>query len=222
MRRDCRYTETMCGIAGFVTTAPASGSEAVLERMTDAIRHRGPDDSGFYHDEWAHLGHRRLSIIDIAGGHQPIANESGTCWITYNGEIFNHAELRPALEQAGHRYTSRSDTETILHAYEEHGPRSLEHFRGMFAFAIWDSAQRRLFCARDRLGIKPFYYFWDGQVFAFASEIKGAAGAPRDFACARIRAGSRVSGVRLFERRSNLVSEHPQADAGSFSGAGLG
>jgi len=174
----CRYTETMCGIAGFVTTAPASGCEAVLERMTDAIRHRGPDDSGYFNDQFAHLGHRRLSIIDIAGGHQPLANQSGTCWITYNGEIFNHADLRPALEQAGHRYTSRSDTETILHAYAEHGRRALELFRGMFAFAIWDSPRRRLFCARDRLGIKPFYYFWDGQVFAFASEIKALLAHP--------------------------------------------
>jgi asparagine synthase (glutamine-hydrolysing) len=162
----------MCGIAGFVTTVPASGSEAILARMTDAIRHRGPDDYGFYHDKWAHLGHRRLSIIDVAGGHQPLTNEDRTQWITYNGEVFNHAELRPALEQAGHHYASRSDTETVLHAYEEHGPRSLQLFRGMFAYAIWDSQRRRLFCARDRLGIKPFYYFWDGHVFAFASEIK--------------------------------------------------
>jgi asparagine synthase (glutamine-hydrolysing) len=168
----CRYTETMCGIAGFVTTEPASGCEATLDRMTDAIRHRGPDDFGSYHDEWAHLGHRRLSIVDIAGGHQPLTNESRTHWITYNGEIFNHADLRPTLEQSGHRYTSRSDTETILHAYEQHGPKSLDLFRGMFAYAIWDSDRRRLFCARDRLGIKPFYYFWDGHLFAFASEIK--------------------------------------------------
>jgi asparagine synthase (glutamine-hydrolysing) len=140
--------------------------------MTDAIRHRGPDDSGSYHDEWAHLGHRRLSIIDVAGGHQPMSNESRTLWITYNGEVFNHGDLRPALEQAGHCYTSRSDTETILHAYEQHGPDSLALFRGMFAYAIWDNQHRRLFCARDRLGIKPLYYFWDGHLFAFASEIK--------------------------------------------------
>jgi asparagine synthase (glutamine-hydrolysing) len=162
----------MCGIAGFVTTAPASGCEATLARMTDAIRHRGPDDFGYYHDEWAHLGHRRLSIVDLVGGHQPLANEARTHWITYNGEIFNHADLRPALEQAGHRYTSRSDTETILHAYEQHGSDSLQLFRGMFAFAVWDSRRRCLFCARDRLGIKPLYYFWDGHLFAFASEIK--------------------------------------------------
>jgi asparagine synthase (glutamine-hydrolysing) len=101
-----------------------------------------------------------------------MANESSSCWITYNGEIFNHADLRPALEQAGHRYTSRSDTETILHAYEEHGPQSLQLFRGMFAYAIWDTRSRRLFCARDRMGIKPLYYYWDRNVFAFASEIK--------------------------------------------------
>ncbi|MBZ5606956.1 MAG: asparagine synthase (glutamine-hydrolyzing) [Acidobacteriia bacterium] len=162
----------MCGVAGFVTTTPASGSVVNLGRMTEALRHRGPDDFGFYHDEWAHLGHRRLSIIDLAGGHQPITNETSTLWITYNGEIYNHAELRPALEQAGHRYRTRSDTETILHAYEQHGADCLALFRGMFAFAIWDSRQRRLFCARDRLGIKPFYYYWDGRLFAFASEIK--------------------------------------------------
>jgi asparagine synthase (glutamine-hydrolysing) len=162
----------MCGIAGFVTTTPGSGGVAPLGRMTDVIRHRGPDDFGFYHDDWAHLGHRRLSIIDVAGGHQPMTNEARTLWITYNGEIFNHAELRPALEQAGHRYSTRSDTETIVHAYEQHGADCLAMFRGMFAFAIWDIDRHRLFCARDRLGIKPFYYFWNGRLFAFASEIK--------------------------------------------------
>jgi asparagine synthase (glutamine-hydrolysing) len=162
----------MCGIAGFVTTTPVSGSESVLARMTDAIRHRGPDDFGYYHDALAHLGHRRLSIIDVAGGHQPITNEDRTLWLIYNGEVFNHADLRPALENAGHRYVTRSDTETILHAYEQHGPNSVKLFRGMFAYAIWDSQRQRLFCARDRLGIKPLYYYWDGRLFAFASEIK--------------------------------------------------
>ena len=162
----------MCGITGFVTTTPGRGAEPVLRRMTDAIRHRGPDDSGYYHDDWAHLGHRRLSIIDVAGGHQPMANETGTAHIFFNGEIFNHADIRPSLEQAGHHYTSRCDTETILHAYEQHGPDCVKLFRGMFAFAIWDNEHRVLYCARDRLGIKPLYYFWDGQVFAFASEIK--------------------------------------------------
>lgn len=138
----------------------------------DAIRHRGPDDFGFYHDPRAHLGQRRLSIVDPDGGHQPMSNETGDLWIAFNGEIYNHAELRPVLEQAGHRYRTRSDTETILHAFEEYGKDCLRHLRGMFAFAIWDAKRQRLFCARDRLGIKPFYYYWDGRVFAFASEIK--------------------------------------------------
>ncbi len=140
--------------------------------MTDAIRHRGPDDSGAYQDEYASLGHRRLSIIDVSGGHQPMANEDGTLWISYNGEIFNHADLRPELEKAGHRYQTHCDTETVLHAYEEYGPACLSRFRGMFAFALWDSRARTLFCARDRLGKKPLYYYWDGRLFAFASEIK--------------------------------------------------
>src|SRR5712671_4630777 len=104
----------MCGIAGFVTVAPDSGSEAVLRRMTDAIAHRGPDDDGFYADRQAFLGHRRLSIIDVAGGHQPMTSESGAAWIIYNGEIFNHASIRPELEASGHRYTTHCDTETIL------------------------------------------------------------------------------------------------------------
>ena len=166
----------MCGIAGFVTIAPASesgsGDVVNLGRMAEAIRHRGPDDFGFYHDAWAHLAQRRLSIVDVQGGHQPMTNENGTLWITFNGEIYNHAELRPALEQAGHKYKTRSDTETILHAFEEHGEECLQLFRGMFGFAIWDAPRRRLFCARDRLGIKPFYYYWDGRLFAFASEMK--------------------------------------------------
>jgi len=162
----------MCGIAGYVTVEPSPPQKPLLERMTDAIRHRGPDDSGFYQDEYASLGHRRLSIIDLAAGHQPMANEDQALWIIYNGEIFNHADLRPALESAGHRYGTHCDTETILHAYEEYGPASLDRFRGMFAFAIWDKRARKLFCARDRLGKKPFYYYWDGRLFAFASEIK--------------------------------------------------
>jgi asparagine synthase (glutamine-hydrolysing) len=162
----------MCGIAGFVTVQPGVGSKTILSRMTDRIRHRGPDAEGFYTDAHAFLGHRRLSIVDLATGQQPMTQESGTLFLIYNGEIFNHAALRPELESAGHRYHSRSDTEMILHAYEQYGPACLERFRGMFAFAIWDAQRRKLFCARDRLGIKPFYYYWDGRLFAFASEMK--------------------------------------------------
>ena len=162
----------MCGIAGFVTTSPRTGSEAVLHRMTDRISHRGPDDAGYYIDDHAFLGHRRLSIVDVAGGHQPMPNETKSLWLIYNGEIFNHADVRPELEAAGHRYKSHCDTETIIHAYEQYGDQCLTRFRGMFAFAIWDGKHKRLFCARDRLGIKPFYYYWNGRLFAFASEIK--------------------------------------------------
>jgi asparagine synthase (glutamine-hydrolysing) len=163
----------MCGIAGFIDTKAGGNAESVLRRMTDSIAHRGPDDFGFMADWPAFLGHRRLSIIDLSNaGHQPIANEDGSCEIVFNGEIFNHASIRPDLERAGHRYTGRSDTETILHAWEEYGQACVNKFRGMFAFAIWDKNRRQLFCARDRLGIKPFYYWHKGPLFAFASEIK--------------------------------------------------
>ncbi len=162
----------MCGIAGFIDASADAARESLLERMTGILRHRGPDDSGIYVDADAALGHRRLSIIDLSGGHQPMSNEDGSLWIVYNGEIFNHADVRDDLERAGHVYRTRSDTETVLHAYEEYGPECLGRFRGMFAFALWDRRARTLFCARDRLGIKPFYYYWDGRLFAFASEIK--------------------------------------------------
>jgi asparagine synthase (glutamine-hydrolysing) len=162
----------VCGIAGFISAKPNSEARSLIKRMADAIAHRGPDDSDYYVDEFAALGHRRLSIIDLAGGHQPMANETGSLRIVYNGEIFNHLQLREHLEAAGHRYRSHCDTEAIVHSFEEFGPQCLAQFRGMFAFAIWDSAAKRLFCARDRVGKKPFYYFWDGSLFAFASEIK--------------------------------------------------
>jgi asparagine synthase (glutamine-hydrolysing) len=163
----------MCGIAGFVARKPLPPShQSILAAMTGIQSHRGPDGFGHWHDEFAFLGHRRLAIVDLAGGHQPMSNEDGSLWITFNGEVFNHASLRPALEAAGHRYQSRSDTETLIHAFEQKGSASVEDFRGMFAYAIWDSNHRRLFAVRDRLGIKPFYYYFDGQVFVFASEIK--------------------------------------------------
>jgi asparagine synthase (glutamine-hydrolysing) len=157
---------------------PAAPDRAALERMADTIHHRGPDEYGYYQDAHASLGHRRLSIIDLATGQQPMTNENGRLQIVYNGEIFNHADLRPALERAGHTYKTRCDTETILHAYEEYGPACVERFRGMFSFALWDAQARRLFCARDRLGKKPFYYYFDGRLFAFGSEIKALLAHP--------------------------------------------
>ncbi|MBA3710900.1 MAG: asparagine synthase (glutamine-hydrolyzing) [Pyrinomonadaceae bacterium] len=172
----------MCGING-VAFSSRSGREVdvpTLERMRDVIKHRGPDDSGVFVDGPVGLGHRRLSIVDVAAGHQPMPNEDGSLHIVFNGEIYNHADFRPALEARGHRYRTHCDTETILHLYEEDGERVVESLRGMFAFAIWDRRQRELFIARDRLGVKPLYYVHtdDGSLY-FASEIKAlfAAGA---------------------------------------------
>jgi asparagine synthase (glutamine-hydrolysing) len=140
--------------------------------MTEAIRHRGPDADGFFQDSWCALGHRRLSIIDPAAGQQPMFSEDGRLAIVFNGEIYNHAELAVALRGTGHIYHSHCDTETILHGFEQSGVDSLTRLCGMFAFAIWDRERKELFCARDRLGIKPFYYYLDRDVFVFASEIK--------------------------------------------------
>ena len=162
----------MCGIAGYVTIAPKDGAPAILRRMTDNIAHRGPDGFGYYEDQHAHLGHRRLSIIDLATGQQPMSNASESMWLIYNGEIFNHAALRPELQKLGCEYRTKSDTETILHAYRQYGPGCVERFRGMFSFALWDKDAQVLFCARDRLGIKPFYYVWNGRLLVFGSEIK--------------------------------------------------
>jgi len=149
-----------------------------MRAMTDAIRHRGPDGEGFYADHVAALGHRRLAIIDRAGGDQPIGNENGACWIVFNGEIYNHRDLRERLLGLGHRFRTRSDTETILHAYEEFGPSCVDLLEGMFAFAIYDQANRDLFIARDRLGKKPLFYAVFQDVLHFASEITALQQSP--------------------------------------------
>jgi asparagine synthase (glutamine-hydrolysing) len=140
--------------------------------MIDVLAHRGPDDHGFHLDDQAALAHRRLSIVDLATGHQPLCNEDRQVWLTYNGEIYNHREVRSQLEGAGHRYRTQSDTETIVHAYEQWGDACVEHFRGMFAFGLWDARRGRLLLARDRLGIKPLYWARAGDRLLFASEIK--------------------------------------------------
>lgn len=160
----------MCGIAGIVSTQP-DRSQA-LERMLRALRHRGPDGEGTYEDDFVALGHRRLSIIDLEGGRQPLRNAEGTITLICNGEIYNYRELRVQLERDGHRFLTNSDCEVIIGLYERHGERLLEHLRGMFAFALWDARKRRLVAARDHLGQKPLYYAHDGHAFAFASEIK--------------------------------------------------
>jgi len=163
----------MCGIAGILRRDQGPVDREHVARMLEPIRHRGPDDEGILLTAGVGLGHRRLSIIDMtAGGHQPMANPGGTAWITYNGEIYNYRELRRELEDLGHRFHTDSDTEVILHAYDRWGTGCLGRFNGMFAFALWDARAQTLFCARDPVGIKPFYYVDDGRRFAFASEIK--------------------------------------------------
>ncbi len=163
----------MCGICGiFFSDRDWHVKGDVLATMNRRIVHRGPDDEGFFVEENVGLAMRRLSIIDVKSGHQPLSNENRDVWIVFNGEIYNHAELRVGLEAKGHTYRSRSDTETIVHLYEEYGADCVKHLRGMFAFVIWDRRKRVLFAARDRLGIKPFYYRWDGKSFLFGSEIK--------------------------------------------------
>ena len=136
----------ICGVFNFESNAPADAAR--LKRATDAMVHRGPDDEGFHIDRNLGLGNRRLSIIDLPGGHQPLSNEDQTVWITFNGEIYNYRELQTALEGRGHKFRTASDTETIVHLYEEHGPACLDHLRGMFAFALWDNRVRRLLGSR--------------------------------------------------------------------------
>jgi asparagine synthase (glutamine-hydrolysing) len=163
----------MCGICGIVAFDGSRTIEPrLVQRMADSIRHRGPDDEGLHVGGQAVLGHRRLSIIDLNSGHQPISNEDGSVWIVFNGEIYNYKELARGLRARGHQFRTQSDTEVIVHLYEEHGPDGVEHLRGMFAFAIWDARRRRLLLARDRVGIKPLYYAVADGCLLFGSEIK--------------------------------------------------
>jgi asparagine synthase (glutamine-hydrolysing) len=170
----------MCGICGIAVTSdgPRISSE-ILTGMCRQLVHRGPDDEGFYVDDAVGLGNRRLSIIDVEGGHQPLANEDGSIWIAYNGEAYNFSEIRDELIGRGHAFKTRSDTETMVHAYEEWGPAFVQRFRGMFAFALWDKKKRRLLLVRDRVGIKPLYYtrLADGTL-VFGSELKAILAYP--------------------------------------------
>jgi asparagine synthase (glutamine-hydrolysing) len=160
----------ICGVFNFKTGEPPARD--FLKRATDAMAHRGPDDEGFHFDGEVGLGNRRLSIIDLPGGHQPLANEDETVWITFNGEIYNYRELRLGLESRGHRFRTATDTEAIVHLYEDYELQCLNHLRGMFAFALWDARRRRLVLARDRLGIKPLFYRLEPHRLMFASELR--------------------------------------------------
>lgn len=163
----------MCGIAGVLDFHGRPVSLPLLWRMIEPLRHRGPDGAGVHVDGPAGLAHTRLGIIDIAGGQQPMASRAGTLWIAFNGEVFNYIELRERLEARGHRFSTRSDTEVVLKAYEDKGEACVRDFNGQWAFAIWDVRRRRLFLSRDRLGVRPLYYADTGRGLAFASEIKG-------------------------------------------------
>jgi asparagine synthase (glutamine-hydrolysing) len=212
----------VCAIAGIVAADRLHVDERQrAERMRDVMTHRGPDGAGLFVDQQAALAHRRLSIVDLAGGHQPLANEDETVWVSFNGEIYNHASLRSELQDCGHRYRTRSDTEAIVHAYEQWGDECVHRFRGMFAFAVWDTRQRRLLLVRDRLGIKPLYWTLApataarGSRLLFASEIKGilASGLvdprPNRRAVPEMLATRYISGTEtLFEGIHKLLPGH--------------
>jgi asparagine synthase (glutamine-hydrolysing) len=168
----------MCGIFGYVDVSGRYKVNQYAEEAVGLLRHRGPDEEGIWQGEGIFLGMRRLSIIDLSTGQQPIWNEDNSCAIIYNGELYNFLDLRPELQAKGHIFRTNSDTEVILHAYEEWGPQCLKRFNGMFAFAIWDNVQRTLFVARDRIGEKPLYYYFDGKRFFFSSEIKAILADP--------------------------------------------
>src|SRR5271157_1414016 len=173
----------MCGICGIFEFDPSGEiSHELVRRMTQTIIHRGPDDEGIYTAPGIGLGFRRLSIIDVAGGHQPISNEDGSIWVMLNGEIYNYTDLYQELLTRGHRFTTRSDTEAIVHLYEEYGEECFARLRGMFAIAIWDSNKHRMVLARDRVGKKPLYYFADRDRCIFGSVLQAivvADGVPR-------------------------------------------
>ena len=160
----------MCGIVGFINKS--KNKKEIIKAMAEKINHRGPDGEGFYIDDEIALGHKRLSIIDVVGGEQPIYNENENLVLIFNGEIYNYKILQRELKEKNHIFKTNSDTEVLVHGYEEWGENVVKHLRGMFAFAIWDKKRKILFCARDNFGIKPFYYYENAGTFMFASEIK--------------------------------------------------
>jgi asparagine synthase (glutamine-hydrolysing) len=162
----------MCGVVGIIDLKTGTVSKRQLKRMADVLIHRGPDGEGYLCDGPVGFGHRRLSIIDLAGGKQPMRNDENSIWITFNGEIYNFLEIRSELQSRGHSFKTKSDTEVLLRAYQEFGEDCLQYLRGMFAFGIWDARRRHLFLARDRIGKKPLYYYYDDRIFVFGSEIK--------------------------------------------------
>ncbi|MFH1997038.1 MAG: asparagine synthase (glutamine-hydrolyzing) [Candidatus Omnitrophota bacterium] len=207
----------MCGICGYVNfDASRRASEDIVRSMTKTLIHRGPDDAGLFARGPAALGHRRLSIIDLDSGHQPIANESGSLTIVQNGEIYNYKDLEHELKSKGHHFRTRSDTEVILHAYEEYGDDCLEKLDGMFSFAIWDQASRRLFCARDRFGKKPFYYGVFDNQFIFGSEPKAILEHPSARRCVDLQAAARYFAYDYVPSPDTIYKNIKRLEAGHF------
>ncbi len=170
----------MCGIVGLHNLSKShSIEEQLIRQMLSMIQHRGPDEYGIYLDEQTGMGSARLSIIDLSGGQQPISNEDESLWIVFNGEIFNYVELRPGLEARGHQFSTNTDTEVVLHLFEDYGPDCLQYLNGQFAIAIWDRRNKALFLARDRLGIRPVFYTIADGAFVFGSEIKALLAHPK-------------------------------------------
>src|SRR6266511_2570320 len=217
----------MCGIAGKISLRGAPADRSRVEAIAAGLVHRGPDSEGVHIDRHVGLASRRLSILDLSeAGRQPLANEDSSAWIVFNGAVYNYRELRPELERAGHRFRSQTDTEVVLHAYEEWGSECLDRFNGMFAFAVWDAERGRLFCARDRLGVKPFYYTQRDGTLLFASEPKAllaaldSAPSPDEQAIADFIALDYVdAGARsFFDGIQQLVAGHSMlVDAGGVS-----
>ncbi|MFO0973393.1 MAG: asparagine synthase (glutamine-hydrolyzing) [Phycisphaerae bacterium] len=213
----------MCGICGIVDFERAVET-GLLERMNRALVHRGPDDAGSFCDGTAGLAMRRLSIIDLAGGHQPISNDDESLWIVFNGEVYNYQELRDELERRGLKFKTHSDTETVLRAYETYGAACLQRLNGMYAFAIWDVRRRQLFVARDRLGVKPLYYALHGGRLRFASETKALledASLPRDLDRSAIVAFANFNSLPGAATMFSVIRRLPPAHYATFDASGL-
>ncbi len=199
----------MCGICSvYNAQSEELVPRSLIERMTGIISHRGPDESGVHLDGPVGLGIARLSIIDLSGGHQPISNETGDVWVVFNGEIWNYKTLRQELTEKGHRFSTNSDTETIVHAYEEYGMDCVTHLHGMFGFAIWDSSRERLMLARDRVGKKPLYYTRVDGNLLFASEIKSLLCHPNVKREADVQALADFLSVRYVPAPASLSITH--------------
>jgi asparagine synthase (glutamine-hydrolysing) len=213
----------MYGICGVVSSQPnVPLDQSIVLRMNASLRHRGPDDEGCYEDDQVSLAMRRLSIIDLHTGQQPISNESGDIWVVSNGEIYNFQKVRAALEERGHIFKTQTDTEIIVHAYEEYGDECVIHFNGMFAIALWDTRQRRLLLARDRLGIKPLYYWLGANKLVFGSELKASTLHPdvpyQPISQSEAECGEILSDLIKESVRLRLISDVP---LGTFLSGGI-